>query len=97
MLTSLHTCAPCAQDPLEYFSEKQKYVSIHERNVQILAPEMYKVSNNFSPLRMNEIFKVRNKHPYTELKVFPFKAKSLGYTPIHLQKHRSSMQIQKGY
>ena len=31
-------------------------VSIHERNVQILATEMYKVSNNFSNLHMNKIF-----------------------------------------
>ena len=29
--------------------EKDSSVSIHERNVQILATEMYKVSNNFSP------------------------------------------------
>ena len=34
------------------------FVSIPERNVQILATEMYKVSNNFSPSNMNKIFEV---------------------------------------
>ena len=44
--------------------EKGISVSIHERNVQILTTKMYKASNNFSPFHMNEIFEVRNKHPY---------------------------------
>ena len=33
-------------------------------NAQILAAEMNKVINNFSPLQLKEIFKVRNVHPY---------------------------------
>ena len=41
-----------------------RIISIHERNVQILATEMYKVSNDFSPPHMNEVFEVRNEHPY---------------------------------
>ena len=44
--------------------EKDSSVSIHERNVQILATEMYNVSNNFSPPHMNEMFEVRNENPY---------------------------------
>ena len=44
--------------------EKDSSVSIHEGNVQILATEMNKVSNNFSPPHMNKSFKVRNEHPY---------------------------------
>ena len=40
------------------------FVSIPERSVQILATEMYKVSNNFSPSNMNKIFEVWNEHPY---------------------------------
>ena len=39
-------------------------VSVYERNIQYMATEMYKVSNNFSPPHMNEIFEVRNEHPY---------------------------------
>ena len=31
----------------------------------MLAPEMYKVSNNFEPCNMNEIFEIRNEHPYS--------------------------------
>ena len=34
--------------------EKDSSVSINERNVQVLATEMYKVSNNFSPPHVNE-------------------------------------------
>ena len=41
--------------------EKDSSVSTHERNVQILATERYKASNNFSPLHLNEI---RLEDPY---------------------------------
>ena len=44
--------------------EKDSSVSIHGGNVQILATEMYKVSNNFLSPHMNEIFEVRNEHPF---------------------------------
>ena len=44
--------------------ENDSSVSIRERIAQILAPEMYKVSNNFSPAHMNEILKIRIEHPY---------------------------------
>ena len=44
--------------------EQDSSVSIHERNVHILATEMHKGSNNFSRPHMNEIFEVRNEHPY---------------------------------
>ena len=44
--------------------EKHSSVFVHERNVQFLATEMYKVSNNFSYPHMNKIFEVRNEHPY---------------------------------
>ena len=43
--------------------EKGSSVFIYERNVQILATETYKVSNNFSSPHMDEIFEVRNEHP----------------------------------
>ena len=52
------------QSSFKELLEKDSSVSIHERNVQILATEMYKVSNNFSPPHMNGIIEVRNKHPY---------------------------------
>ena len=39
-----------------------KFVSIHERKVQILATETYKVSNNFPSAHMNELSEVRNEH-----------------------------------
>ena len=52
------------QSSFKELLEKDSSVSIHERNVQILATAMNKVSNNFSPPHMNESFKVRNEHPY---------------------------------
>ena len=48
------------QSSFKELLELDRSVSAHERNVQILATEIYKVSNNFSPPHMNEIFKVRN-------------------------------------
>ena len=44
--------------------EKDSSVSIHERNVHMSAAEMRKVSSNFSPPHMNEIFQIRNEHTY---------------------------------
>ena len=41
--------------------EKDKSVTIHERNLQKLAIEMYKVKHNLSPAPVQEIFKQRNE------------------------------------
>ena len=46
------------QSSFKELLEKDSSVSVHESNGQILATEMYKISNNFSPPHMN---KVRNK------------------------------------
>ena len=51
------------QSSFKELLEKDSSVSIHERNVQVLATEMYKISNNFSPPHMNKIFELRNEHP----------------------------------
>ena len=48
---------------LKELLEKDSLVPIHQRNVKVLTIEMCKVSNNFSRIHMNEIFKIRNKHP----------------------------------
>ena len=40
----------------EELLKKDKTVSIHHRNIQYLAIEMYKVINNLSPQILNEIF-----------------------------------------
>ena len=44
--------------------EKDNSVSIHYRNIQALAIEMYKVANGMSPEIMNEIFQLREKSHY---------------------------------
>ena len=48
----------------ELLLEKDSSVSIHERNVQIFATEMYTISNNFSPPHMNQSLEIRNEHLY---------------------------------
>ena len=46
------------------FLEKDSSVSIHDRNIQYLATEMYKVSNGLSPPIVRNIFTQKNCHPY---------------------------------
>ena len=45
-------------------SEKDGSVSIHERNIKILATEMFKVSKNLAPPQMHEIFKLKDQPQY---------------------------------
>ena len=52
--------------------EKDNSVSIHYRNVQALAIEMYKVANGISPEIMNEIFQLREKSHYNLCYTFEF-------------------------
>ena len=44
--------------------EKVNSVSIHYRNIQALAIELYKVANGMAPEIMNEIFQLREKSQY---------------------------------
>ena len=44
--------------------EKDGPVSIHERNIKILATEMFKVSKTLTPPQMHEIFKLKDQHQY---------------------------------
>ena len=44
--------------------EKDGSVSIHERNIKILATEMFKVSKNLASPQMNEIFKLNDQPQY---------------------------------
>ena len=41
--------------------EKHNSVSMHHRNIQALAIEMYKVANGMDPEIMNDIFQLREK------------------------------------
>ena len=52
--------------------EKDNSVSIHQRNLQILAIEMLKVSNGLSPILMNDIFKLRGEQTYNLRKLSQF-------------------------
>ena len=44
--------------------EKDGSVSIHERNIKILATGMFKVSRNLAPPQMHEIFKLKDQPQY---------------------------------
>ena len=44
--------------------EKDGFVSIHERNIKILATELFKVSKNLAPPQMHEIFKLKDQPHY---------------------------------
>ena len=48
---------------LKHFQRKMA-VSIHERNIKILATEMFKVSKNLAPPQMHEIFKLKDQPHY---------------------------------
>ena len=48
----------------EQLLENDNSVSIHHRNIQTFAIEMYKVTNGLSPEIMNEIFQIREESRY---------------------------------
>ena len=52
------------QSSFEALLEKDGSVSIHNRNIQILATEMFKIKNDLSPEIMTELFEQRNEHHY---------------------------------
>ena len=51
------------QSPFNELLEKDDSVSIHKRNLQVLATEMYKVSNGLPTPFMKDIFPI-NRNPY---------------------------------
>ena len=52
------------QSSFEALLEKDGSVSIHNRNIQILATEMFKIKNDMFPEIMTELFEQRNEHHY---------------------------------
>ena len=52
------------QSSFEALLEKDGSVSIHNRNIQTLAKEMFKIKNDLSPEIMTELFEQRNEHHY---------------------------------
>ena len=52
------------QTSFEALLEKDGSVSIHNRNIQILATEMFKIKNDLSPEIITELFEQRNEHHY---------------------------------
>ena len=64
--------------------EKDNSVSIHYRNIQALAIDMFKVANGMSPVIMNEIFQLREEYHYNLLYTSNFVI-----PPIHSVYHGS--------
>ena len=52
------------QSSFETLLEKDSSVSIHNRNLQFLATEMYKIKNNLSPPIIADLFEQRNEQHY---------------------------------
>ena len=52
--------------------EKDGSVSIHMRNIQILATEMYKLVNNLSPPIMNRVFELNSDSHYNLRQISQF-------------------------
>ena len=52
------------QSSFKTLLEKDSSVSIHNRNLQILATEMYKIKNNLSPPIIADLFEQRNEQHY---------------------------------
>ena len=48
----------------ETLLETDGSVSVHNQNLQILATEMYKITNDLSPLIVTELFEQRNEQHY---------------------------------
>ena len=49
------------QSSFETLLEKDDSVSVYNRNLQILASEMYKIKNDLSPSIVTELFEQRNE------------------------------------
>ena len=41
------------------FKKKDNSVSVHQRNLQVLATELYKIKNNIAPKILNDVFQLR--------------------------------------
>ena len=52
------------QSSFKVLLEKDSSASIHDRNIQCLATEMYKVSNGLSPLVVSSICTQKNSLPF---------------------------------
>ena len=52
------------QSSFEVLLEKDSFVSIHQRNLQVLATEMYQVRKGLSPGIITELFEHREEHYY---------------------------------
>ena len=55
--------------------KKDGSFTIHERNIQALAIEIYKVINGLSPEIMNDIFSLKESETYCSR--FPFKTRNI--------------------
>ena len=60
------------QSSFEMLLEKDGSVSVHNRNLQILATEMCKTKNDLSPLIVTELFEQRNEQHFDLRKNYQF-------------------------
>ena len=67
------------QSSFETLLEKDGSVSVHNRNLQVLATEMYKIKKDLSPFIITEFFEQRNESNTTSLTLRPLKELSFHY------------------
>ena len=67
--------------------EKDGSVSIHEKNIKILATEMFKVSKNLAPPQMHEIIKLKGQPHYN------LRYNSLVFRPLVKSVYKSTESV----
>ena len=65
-------CLRVIYNDKQLFFTEDNSVSIHVRNIQRIAIEMFRFYNGLSPLLMNNIFKLRAENPYNLKQVSEF-------------------------
>ena len=63
------------QSTFEELLEKENTFSVHQRNLQFLATELYKVSNGLSPDLMKDIFPLNDDSGYSTRSKTTFKSR----------------------
>ena len=63
------------QSTFEELPEKDNTVSVHQRNLQFLATELYKVLNDLSPGLMKDVFPLNDDSVYSTLNKRTFKSR----------------------
>ena len=65
------------QSTFEELLEKDNFVSVHQRNLQFLATELYKILNGLSPDLMKDVFPLNDDSDYSTRNKRTFKSRKV--------------------